>query len=321
MAVTVDLGTLVLSLVGSGGLAVAAARWMAGRMVDHALARDLESHKAALDAQVGAAQAQLEASLRQATESLLGEEAAERSYRFEARKRLYSAIGPLRFQLIDAAVEFRYRISVFGRLPDKVDLTSYFGRSLLFRTARILVLPELIERQMAHADFSADPATLLMLRFRLMILRALSDNKVALDHPEVDWNRQRQHIFRDQLRTLAISMIVAEEGEPERAIRFDEFEHMMNSGKTWLAPLRDMVDGFDPTEMPIFWLRLLAMAETCAGLLAHEPIAIALDPPELDVAALLALSDDPHIQANSTEYLAMLAEFRAKVAVPPLVAT
>ena len=77
-----------------------------------------------------------------------------------------------------------------------------------------------------------------------------------------------------------------------------------------------MVDGFEPTEMPIFWLRLLAMAEACAGLLDHEPIAPALDPPQLNMVELLAVSEDTHVTENAARYLEVLEGFRTRVAVP-----
>lgn len=322
-----DLWTMLATIIGSGGVAWLAAQWAAQRFVDHRLALRLEDHKgqlsealartkAALDAEVAEAQSRLQAALHRSNELMLGEEAAERAYRFEARKRLYTAVGPLRFQLMDACVQLRYRVASFTRTGFKVSLEGYFGQSLLFRIGRLLAVTELIERQIAHADFSVDPATIILFRFRLLVLRALSGNEVALDHPKADWNRQVEHIFRDQLPILAISMVVAEENRPERVVRFDEFRHLVEQNTGYLDPLASMVDGFDPTEMPIFWLRLLAMAEACAGLLDHEPIAPALDPPELDLAELLAVSKDAHLAENAPRYLAVLADFRRRVAVP-----
>jgi hypothetical protein len=112
-----DTLTVITSLVSSGALSLGAARWLTTHLVDHRLAKDLANHKAALDErlatsksqldhQLAVANAQLEATLRKGVEEYLSDKAAERQYRLEARKRLYAAIGPLRFQLVVACSDF-----------------------------------------------------------------------------------------------------------------------------------------------------------------------------------------------------------------------
>ena len=322
--------TVLASLLGAGGVAFLIARWIATRTVEHGFSLHLQTHraqldealvrtKAALDADVAAAQAGLQASLHRSTELMLGEEAAERSYRFEARKRLYSAVGPLRFQLIEASIRFRKRMRSFGRTTYDTQLEGYFGRSLLYRVSGVLALTELIERQIAHADFSVDPAMIVLLRFRAQVLRALSSGDVPLDHGAVDWDRQHEHVFRDQLPVVAISMVHAND-QPERIVRFDEFVHLLDQGNgRYLQPLAGLIDRLNPTGTPIVWLRLLAMAEACGGFLDQEPVAQQLDNPVLDLRCLVEMSNDPHVQENREAYLAMLASFRA--AVPPVAAS
>lgn len=350
MPETVDLTTLVLSLFGSVGAAVGAARWFAKSAIEHAFATRLADHQselsqtlarnqvaldnqvndyqaaldkqvndyqAGLDKQVNEARARLEDALRQSTETMLGEEAAERSYRFEARKRLYTAVGPLRFQLIQAAVQLRSRVGSFARENITYDtrLGGYFGRSILFRIGQVLALTELIERQIAYADFAVDPGMVSLLRFRSQVMRALSDGDVSLGHKDEDWTCQSQHIFRDQLTILAVSMMVAQEGRPDRVVRFDEFLHTLDTGAgNYMQPLAGLIDGFQPQTKPILWLRMLALAEACGGLLEKEAAAIAVEPPPLDLAKLLALSEDEQLEAE--KYLEMLADIRAK-ATPP----
>lgn len=328
MPVTIDPATFILSLFGSAGVAALAGHWFAKSLVDHAFAVDLEKRKselsaalaqtqATLDAQLAESQARLESQLHRSTEALLGEEAAERAYRFEARKRLYTAVGPLRFQLIQAAVQLRSRVRSFRRAAYDVSLAGYFGRSLLFRIGQVLALTELIERQIAYADFAVDPGMVSLLRFRSQIMRALSSGEVSLGHGDEDWTRQKQHIFRDQLPILAVSMITPQEGRPDRVVRFDEFAHLLDTGKgNYLQPLARLVDGFDPTAMPILWLRMLAMAEACGGLLDHEKSAVAIEPPILDPAELLAVSRNAELTRRRDEYLSMLADFRARSAPP-----
>jgi len=309
----------VLSVLSGGGVALLAAKWIAQKAVDHGLAVHLENHKAELqrqviqskaqiDADVATAQAKLEASLHRSNELMLGEEAAERAYRFEARKRLYSEVGPLRFQLIDASIRFRKRIRSFVREPYSTKIQGYFGRSLLYRIGRVLAVTELIERKIAHADFSVDPAMVILLRFRGQVFKALSSGDVPLDHPDVDWTNQREHIFRDQLPVIAVSMVV--EDPMERVTRFDEFiNHLDRDHGTYLQPLARLVDQFDLTRTPIFWLRLLAMSEACRGLLENEPVAEQLDNPRLDLRQLLALSGNAYLKDNEPRYLDALKSF------------
>lgn len=278
---------------------------------------ELEQLRTTLASEASAAQALLEASLRRADELVLGEEAAERSYRYEARKRLYGAVGPLRFQLLTAAAQFPRLLDSLDKYSYATSMDHYFGRSFLFRTARLLALTELIERQVGYADFAVDPAIIVLLRFRGQILRAFSSGDVAMNHPDADWSRQKEHIFRDQQPVLAISM-VTKDGNSERVIRFDEFEAVLGDGKGgYLQPLTKMVASVDATRTPIFWLRLLAVGAACDGLLQGESIAAALDPLALDYDSLLKKSKDKFIRQNHKKILEMLADFRAKIALPP----
>lgn len=310
-----DVATILASVVSAGAVGLGAGKWIAGRAVDHALARKLEEFKASLAREGAAIQAQLEASLRRADEIFLGEQAAERSYRFEARKRLYGAVGPLRFQLIGAAVQYLERMESLARYRYATSMQGYFGQSTLYRLARLLALTELVERQVALFDFSADPDMVVLLRFRAQLLRALSSSDVTLDRPDADWTRQKEHIYRDHLPVLGISMIVDAPNGAERALRFDEFrEWASKDGFLW--PLREMIETLHPTETPILWLRLIAIAQACTALIAAEDIATALDPPDFSLDGLLSASEDAHIRANGEAVRAMLDSFSKQVALP-----
>ena len=94
--------------------------WLATHIVDHRLSKDLKDYqgeidqklqasKAELDTQLEETKANVKAVLRKEVEEYLGDKAAERHYRLQARKRIYSAVGPLRFQLILACNEFASR--------------------------------------------------------------------------------------------------------------------------------------------------------------------------------------------------------------------
>lgn len=319
----------VLVTLAAGSAVLVAVKWLGQRAVEHAFSVHLTRYKgeldeqltrlkASLDVEVASAQSKLEASLRRADEIFLGEEAAERAYRFEARKRLYGAVGPLRFQLLNACSQFLTRLHSIGGYSYATTMKGYFGRSLLYRLARLLAITELIKRQIAYSDFSVDEAMIVLLRFRAQLLRALSSGDVSPNHPGADWTEQKEHVFRDQLPVLAIALVVQDASSGERIARFDEFEVLLDSGDGhYLQPLTQIVENLNPTTTPIFWVRLMAVGQACEGLLEGENIAVALDSPSIDYAALVALSEDPFVTANAPSILESLTHFRTKVGVRP----
>lgn len=192
---------------------LAAARWLSGRLIDHRLAkdllayrthidRDLASFRSELDARVAAAGAELAAKLRQDVESYLADRSVERQYAFEARKRLYAAIGPLRVQLLSASADLVARVIGMGRGQERfrVTLDTYFGRSTAYRLIKIFALLELVERQMAYADFSGEPTVSVLLKLKRAAYRAMCSGKIVLEHPQAHWDEQTStHISRHAL--------------------------------------------------------------------------------------------------------------------------
>src|SRR6266542_4941413 len=129
-----DLRTIALS-AGSAILAAwGVVRWLASHLIEHRLAKDLRDYQAQIDSQLKDHQSQLdaallqakaefEASLRQRVEDYLGERAAERQYQLDARKRLYTAVGPLKFQLILASSDFVNRVLRIGMSSEQFPIT------------------------------------------------------------------------------------------------------------------------------------------------------------------------------------------------------
>jgi hypothetical protein len=120
-----DIPTVITALLSSGLVGLDAARWLTTRFIDQQLAKDLKNYdatlaeklaifKGAIDERLSAAKTSLEAQLHQGVEEYLGDKAAERQYRLDARKRLYSVIGPLRFQLVVASADFSARVEGIG---------------------------------------------------------------------------------------------------------------------------------------------------------------------------------------------------------------
>lgn len=313
----VTITTVVaLSTLTSSAL-VAALAWLCRSMIEHwfsrsledrkgQLARQLEDRKAVLQGQLTEERVQIEGEVKKAIETQLGDRAAQRQYEFEARKRLYLAIGPLRFQLLLACRDLAGRVQSYASTEHyAMDVTGYYGRSTLYRLLRPLAISELIERQIAYSDFAVDDGAMDCLRFKRSAAHIWSGDEIVLDHPDVDWSQQAQHAYSDSIIIAANAMIQPSVSQPgvDRVLRFDEFTRMVAAqGFAGFEPFPSLLTGFTVKTKSILWLRLLAYANTCNGFVIRggKPLGFEAEPFDLD--ALLAKSDDTHIRAKAPAY-------------------
>lgn len=240
---------------------------------------------------------------------------AQIDYEFMARKRLNDAVGPLRMQLLFAAsaVVTRTKDHPAGRWD--MDPTGHYVRTFIYRFLRPLAVSQLIERQMSFADFSVDPDTIALLRFDSAAIRMLSGDKIVLKHPNADWSRQTQHLFRDNLRVAAARLIAEEEGGPI-VIDYARFQREVPDPRANEA-LGDLGMIFDRcrlnlTENPLFWLRLVGYAYTCNQLLATQGASVGFETPELATSDLLRALDDDFIVAHVPQHLQAFDEIIAR---------
>lgn len=319
-----NITELLAGLSVTGVVSVAAARWLAQRLIDHRLKkglsdyeaelnRRLAEHKADLDQSVNAADAANQARLKKEIEVYLAERSAELTYREEARRRLYNAVGPLRFQLLIAAAECASRIDrIGGEEQYDSSLRSYFGQSTIYRLLRVLATAELIERQVAFADFAVDPSMRMLLRFKRLMNYALSSDGVSRGHPDENWHDQEQHVFSDVIAIVCASMIVRDsESVPPRVMRFDEFSNaiLQGDGKVRFQPLTLLLNNFEPESKPILWLRLLAIGHLCVSLLELQDVMLGIEPTKFRTDNLLRRAKDGHISANLQKYLRVMDFF------------
>lgn len=351
-----DIPTLVTAVLSSSALSIGAARWLTESFVTHRLTKDLKDYQAKIDKQlsrdkaetdgrvsqqlkdyqagiderlntskvelqsrVDSAQAEIESALRKGVEDYLGERDAERQYQLEAKKRLYTAIGPLRFQLMKACVEFAARVDRMGggKQPYATSLKGYFGRSTIFRLLRLFGILELIERQIAYADFSVDPSTVGLLRFKQQSFLCLSSSTIPLGHPKANWVDQREHVFFDTLSMIGAAMIVDGNGEdPSRVMRFDEFNAFIEDKNKLvrLEPVPTLFEDFSVDAKPILWTRLVALGHLCTFLVVSEGERAGIPADPFDGPKLLLASKDEYLNANHERYCEMLKSVEAKIA-------
>jgi hypothetical protein len=286
-----DFDTIVIAVASSAGLS-SALQWFSQTLVKHQLSRDLATHKALV-----------EGSVRREIEAQLAEKAANRSYEWDARKRLYSAIGPLRFQLILACRSLAGRIGAYATTERSysMDVRGYYGRSTLYRLLKPLAIAELIEQQVAYADFAVDTAAIDCLRFKQSAARILSGGEIVGAHPHVDWSCEREHVFSDSITSAAHALVTSDAGANARPLRFDEFRKLPTLEN--FEPFVSLLDDFAISRKPLFWLRLVALAQASIAfaLRAGQPIGLEIEP--LEAKSLVELVGDRHIQDDLSRYL------------------
>ncbi|HEY0956307.1 MAG TPA: hypothetical protein VGE36_16225 [Roseateles sp.] len=331
-----DLGTIVAAASSSLGLSLAGAYWLARTLIQSRLSealeqrkselsRQLETHKLGLSQdlertkgqiqlELGRDKAVFDAAIKREVEAQLGQMAAQRQYEYEARRRLYTAIGPLRFQLLLACRDLAGRIESFHtREHYRMDIASYYGRSTLYRLLRPLAIAELIERQIGVADFAVDPSAVVCLRFRRTITRIFSGDELVRGRPDVDWGRQAQHVFADSLAACAQALI-QRDGSAERILRFDEFNARLDAdGMAAVSPFDQLLDGLQVGAKPILWLRLVAYGHACNALIDRLGPGLDFESRPFPTAALLAATGDAHTAGH-------LAELQERVREVELVA-
>jgi hypothetical protein len=166
------------------------------------------------------------------------------------------------------------------------------------------------------ADFAVDPAMRSLLNSKQQAFLALSSSLVSIGHPDEDWSEQTQHVFYDMLGIISSALIVQETSvTSSRVIRFDEFVSMVGdeAGLQALEPIPRLIDGFSMQSKPILWLRLLALAQLCLGLLETHGTELDLEVIEIDVEKMLCVTRDEHICANLRGYADATAGFRTSL--------
>jgi hypothetical protein len=185
-----------------------------------------------------------------------------------------------------------------------MEVNRYFGRTTLYRILRPLCISELIERQIAYADFSVVNSAVDLLKFKRNAFAIFSGDRLVNGHSKVDWSKQAEHVFFDQIGRCANLLIFREGDGPERSMRYHEFEQLI------LDPER--VGDFEPfprimadmslTSKLIFWLRLVAYANLCNSYINTAGTEIGFETRDFPVSELLKFTQDSEICSNLAEY-------------------
>lgn len=302
-----DLVQIILSIAGSAGLSAGAVAYISKKLFEHKLSIKMEEAKAKIKADIDNDKAFLNARIKEGVENALADRAAEREYELEAKKRLYLAIGPLRFQLLLACRDLAGRVLSHGlRNPYATDISTYYGKSTLYRILRPLALTQLIEKQIADVDFSVDSNAIKLLLFRKNALAAFSGSSLVKGHSNVVWDHQEQHVYFDNLIKASNTLIVQiQNKENKRCAQFQGFEEILEDSEKLqdLSPFPQILEDFTPTVKPLFWLRLVGYAYLCNDYINQEGIHIGFEERKMKTEELLMVSEDKEIIESIGSYV------------------
>jgi hypothetical protein len=322
-----DWTTLLTAITSSFGLSTAGAYWLGKSLLTHRLAgaleekkseltkqlelqktlasQDLERLKDSLQFEQSKAKSAIDADIRKQVEIQLGEITAQRQYEYEAKRRLYVAVGPLRFQLLLACRDLVGRIQAIGLKEQyEFNLNEYYCQSTIYRILKPIALTALIEEQMTLSDFSVDREAIDLLRFRKSVTRIYSGDELVANHPNVAWSRQVEHLFADSLSSVIQPLIERSDERNARVLRFDEFrQKIIEDGWDAFAPLHHLFDQFEVTRKPVLWLRLVSYAHVCNALVTRQGRAYGFEEEAIDTKELLLRSHDSFTKSKVNELL------------------
>ena len=228
---------------------------------------------------------------------------ARLGYEYNARKRLYEAVGPLRFQLLMASRDVVRRVAGHSREKHwNLDPAGYYGSNTLYRLLKPLGVCILIERQMNAADFSVDPSSVKLLQFEVGAYRMLTNADPLPYHSGLDWARETQHVFRDNLRRAAARLIKVDQQGHQVVMDYAEFlaECPDPASDEALAPLARIIkdSGTSLTRNGVFWVRVVGYAYLCQLFIAANGAGLGFTQRPIEVRRLLEPVDDSQVRAH-----------------------
>lgn len=251
----IEPASFFTSIISAVGISAAGVYWLGKSLISHQLNKDLAKHKL-----------EIQGEFRKEVEQYIGDQAAEREYQLEARKNLYKKIGPLRFQLLMACRDLANRVRKYPKRQNKnMSIETYYGVNTIYRILLPLTISELIEREIAFADFSVDPATIKLLTFRKACFRALLSTNHLFEIPSKGVDGKRFSLYHDNLRKAAHALVVRSHDGSTTSMTYHEFEEKFQSEqfRNLLEPFPGRINSFSIEQNPKFWVSLVGYGHIC----------------------------------------------------------
>lgn len=223
---------------------------------------------------------------------------ARRDYEYEARKRLYTEVEPILFQLVElseAALHRIYSLARTARLGNLSDPATswlrsdedYYYRSTLYALLAPMAAVKLLQRRITFVDLSVEKsiaaeytlAKKLFITFtddfelarcepavqydpHSRLLAGSQGNSLLDGAPEVYW---KQGVVLGDVETAAQSLLVdSGDGRPARVKSYSEFDKEMENSDSDVAQamqnIRYLFLWFHPARRPVLWRILVVQA-------------------------------------------------------------
>lgn len=245
---------------------------------------------------------------------------ARRDYEYEARKRLYDEVEPVRFQVYEALEEAHYRVRSLARTarsgnlgagPDSwVGDPGYYLRSTIYKLLSPIVHFRLLQRLMTFTDFNLDRDIALQYSLLKLYVRSFTDDfefaalaptlRYEPNHPRSETLvKEKPAVFSRQALVLGdleciADMLIGHEHGKTRVLQFGEFEKLLDHPKLDdnLQEVLSLFISFSPDGKPI--LARLLLAQACFAHLILSTYRSATTPSQLP-ARLEKLLSDPEL--------------------------
>jgi hypothetical protein len=271
--------------------------------------------------------------------------AAERSYQFDALKRLYTDFQPLIFELVEACDSASRR---FGNLckasrQGALDLgprnwlndeaNPYYLLSTIYRFMAPVVLFKLCRRRLTFVDLRVNDHVRQQYALARLIYQTWNDGyEMKALSPFIDYEptsrwlkpsdprastHVMQHIVIGELDLIAEAMTITGPDGRQRCMDFGEFLEAYKNAKSTLheraAILTDLFRDFSPDRRPILWRLLLVQATVwkafCdSAIESDNPVSLGLEPDERNLERLRWWkADHPAAQEEFVSHLGFAA--------------
>jgi hypothetical protein len=303
-------GAAIAGAVISGGITIANSIMSANKQ------KELETLKSDLTTETQAKIESLKADLAQQGK----DRDARRDYEYEARKRLYDEVEPVRFNIYEALEEAFYRVGSLARTSRSGNLgigddswieePGYYLLSTIYKLLLPVVHFRVLQRRMTFTDFNLDRDIALQYALLKLYVRSFTDDfdfagiepKLTYE-PNADAERQargnlavfsRQGLVVGDLECIA-DLLIFDEDNKTRALQYGEFERLFNDPKELDDNLHEVLRlfvSFSPERKPVLARLLLVQAYFAQLILSTYQSAI--EPSQLQVR-LEKLLTDPHL--------------------------
>lgn len=269
------------------------------------------------------------------------ERKAQRDYRYDAIKRLYTDLQPLLFQLSElcdsAYLHTRglartARNGNLGAGPDSWWKDEYFLVSTVYRLLAPVAVLRLMQRRLTFVDLSVDAELVQQYRFaRALAATWNSGFDLAAKEPRLEYRPHDrdaaaraaeepavyalQHLYAGQLDRAAGCLLVEDSGGHPRHRTYSEFEDDYRDGTASerVAPAVELLSTFHPRTHPVLWRMLVVQSHLHRGISRTfaEDVGVVVAPARALPAEERSKFNWREPGAPETEEEAMIAPFEA----------